>query len=137
MFQLDFDPTQLSYGELLTAIWANRRDGRAHGRQYMEAVYCADATQEACARRLGVAAPIITGAAFHLAEDDHQKYDLRRDRVLMRELAGYTPAQLVASRVGARGCATSCPDSACRARPPPTSSSSSRPDAVSLRRPHA
>lgn len=102
MFQLDFDPTQLSYGELLTTIWANRRGGRSHGRQYMEAVFCADATQEACARELGGAVPIITGAAFHLAEDYHQKYYLRRDRVLMREFADYTPAQLVASRVAAR-----------------------------------
>jgi len=68
----------------------------------MEAVFCADATQEAAARALGVRAPIITGARFYLAEDYHQKYYLQHDRVLMRELAGYSPRQLVDSTVAAR-----------------------------------
>ena len=107
MFQLDFDPTQLSYAALLDEIWANRRGGRSYGKQYMEAVFCADATQERTARDRGITAPIITGAPFHLAEDYHQKYYLRHDTALMRELAGYTPAQLVDSTVAARlnGCA--------------------------------
>jgi peptide-methionine (S)-S-oxide reductase len=102
VFQLDFDPTQISYGELLDEIWANRRGGRSLSRQYMDAVFCADAAQEAVARARGIAAPIVVGARFHLAENYHQKYYLRHDRVLMRELAGYSPQQLVASTVAAR-----------------------------------
>ena len=68
----------------------------------MEAVFCADAAQEAAARARGITAPIVTGARFTLAEDYHQKYYLRHDSLLMRELAGYTPRQLVDSTVAAR-----------------------------------
>jgi peptide-methionine (S)-S-oxide reductase len=102
VFQVDFDPARLSYEELLRQIWANRRGGRSYGRQYMEAVFCMDAEQEATARRLGISAPIVTGARFHLAEDYHQKYYLRHDRTLISELADYTPRQLVESTVAAR-----------------------------------
>jgi peptide-methionine (S)-S-oxide reductase len=102
VFQVDFDPAKLSYEELLRQIWANRRGGRSYSRQYMEAVFCTDAEQEATARRLGISAPIVTGARFHLAEDYHQKYYLRLDRALIAELADYTPRELVESTVAAR-----------------------------------
>lgn len=102
MFQVDFDPARLSYGELLRQIWANRRGGRSYSRQYMEAVFCMDAEQEATARRLGISAPIVTGARFYLAEDYHQKYYLRHDRTLIAELADYPPRELVESTVAAR-----------------------------------
>ena len=101
-FQLDFDPVLLSYAELLHEIWANRRGGRSYSPQYMEAVFCADAAQERAARERGITAPIITGARFYLAEDYHQKYYLRHDSTLMRELAGYSPRELVNSTVAAR-----------------------------------
>ena len=68
----------------------------------MEAVFCADVAQEQEARVRGITAPIITGARFFLAEDYHQKYHLRHDQLLMRELASYTPRQLVDSTVAAR-----------------------------------
>ena len=102
MFQVDFDPAKLSYEELLRQIWANRRGGRSYSRQYMEAVFCRDAEQEATARRLGIRAPIVPGARFYVAEDYHQKYYLRHDRTLMAELADYTPHELVESTVAAR-----------------------------------
>ena len=102
VFQIDFDPARLSYAELLDQIWANRRGGRSYSRQYMEAVFCANAQQEQLARARGITAPIITGARFHLAEDYHQKYYLRHDTLLMRELADYSPRQLVDSTVAAR-----------------------------------
>lgn len=102
VFQVDFDPARLSYAELLGGIVKNRRGGRAYSRQYMEAVFPADAAQERIARAGAGAVPVISGARFHLAEDYHQKYYLRRDPVLMRELASYTPAQLVESTVAAR-----------------------------------
>ena len=103
VFQIDFDPAQLSYGELLDEIWANRRGGRSYSRQYMEAVFPANAEQERVAReRVGERAPIVAGARFSLAEDYHQKYHLRHDSVLMRELADYTPRQLTDSTIAAR-----------------------------------
>lgn len=102
MFQIDYDPRILRYEELLDEIWKNRRGGRAYSRQYMQAVFCADAAQERIARDRGISAPIITGAKFYLAEDYHQKYYLRHDTVLMNELAGYSSQQLVDSTVAAR-----------------------------------
>jgi len=102
VFQVDFDPARLAYEELLRQIWANRRGGRSYSRQYMEAVFCMDAEQEATARRLGISAPIISGVRFYLAEDYHQKYYLRHDRTLIAELADYTPRELVESTVAAR-----------------------------------
>jgi len=101
-FQIDFDPTRLSYEQLVAEIWANRRGGRSYSRQYMEAVFAANAGQAAIAKARGVTAPIIEGARFWVAEDYHQKYYLRHDSTLMRELADYTPAQLRESAVAAR-----------------------------------
>jgi peptide-methionine (S)-S-oxide reductase len=102
VFQVDFDPAKLAYEELLRQIWANRRGGRSYSRQYMEAVFCSDAEQEATARRLGISVPIVSDARFYLAEDYHQKYYLRHDRTLIAELADYTPRELVESTVAAR-----------------------------------
>ncbi len=101
-FQLDYDPTVISYGELLDEVWANRRGGASWSKQYMDAVFCADATQEAEARARGVRAPIVAGSRFYLAEDYHQKYYLRHDRLLVRELAGYSAGVRLDSTVAAR-----------------------------------
>lgn len=46
--------------------------------------------------------PVIANARFYLAEDYHQKYYLRHDRVLMDELAAYSPSAFVDSTVAAR-----------------------------------
>lgn len=101
MFQLDFDPRLVSYAELVDAIWKHRRGGRDYGRhQYMEAIFATEAQADA-AHRLGKV-PVVVGAAFHLAEDYHQKYRLRRDSTLMREFADYAPRQLVDSTMAAR-----------------------------------
>ncbi len=103
VFQIDFDPSQLTYAQLLDEIWANRRGGRFYSRQYMEAIFPANAEQERVAReRVGERTPIITGARFYLAEDYHQKYHLRHDAILMRELADYSPRELTESTVAAR-----------------------------------
>ncbi len=104
VFQLDFDPSRLAYGELVAEIWKNRRGGRAFGRhQYMEAVFAESPEQARLAREIvDDRAPIIDGARFYLAEDYHQKYKLRHDAVLMRELADYTPRELVDSTIAAR-----------------------------------
>ena len=98
VFQLDFDPQVLSYEELCGSCARIARGGRAYSRQYMEVVLCADAEQEAAARRAGISVPIVRDARFYLAEDYHQKYYLRHDRTLMAELEGYTPRELVESR---------------------------------------
>ncbi|MDB4956339.1 MAG: peptide methionine sulfoxide reductase [Myxococcales bacterium] len=94
-------------------FWQSHRPDRpGHGRQYMAAVFCDSREQEAAAHetrariaeKLGrdVHTPVISGARFYLAEDYHQKYYLRHDAVLMRELAHYTLPQLIRSTVAAR-----------------------------------
>lgn len=102
VFQIDYDPTALSYPDLIDEIWKNRRGGRAYSKQYMEVVFAANAEQADIAATRGVTAPIITGASFYRAEDYHQKYYLRHDAVLMRELAAYSPSAFVDSTVAAR-----------------------------------
>jgi peptide-methionine (S)-S-oxide reductase len=68
----------------------------------MHAIFAATPEQEAIARGKDRNVPILTGARFFLAEDYHQKYYLRHDTTLMRELAGYTARELVDSTVAAR-----------------------------------
>jgi peptide-methionine (S)-S-oxide reductase len=112
-FQLDFDPSVITYQQLLDAFWAGHQPTRpSYSKQYMAAVFCESAEQERLARAardriadmLGVAiqTPVLTGARFYLAEDYHQKYYLRHDAVLMRELAAYKPSELIASTLAAR-----------------------------------
>lgn len=67
----------------------------------MEAVFPANARQGEIARARGVTS-LVEGARFYLAEDYHQKYYLRHDSTLMRELADYSPAQLRESTLAAR-----------------------------------
>jgi peptide-methionine (S)-S-oxide reductase len=45
---------------------------------------------------------ILPLGTFYQAEDYHQKYYLRSDRELMRELQGYSDQELAESRVAAR-----------------------------------
>jgi peptide-methionine (S)-S-oxide reductase len=49
-----------------------------------------------------VETPVIANARFYLAEDYHQKYYLRHDRVLMAELASYSSRAFTDSTVAAR-----------------------------------
>jgi len=104
VLQLDFDPTQLTYAALVDEIWRNRNGGRSYGgTQYREALFCATEDQAAIARaRVGDKAPVIVGAPFYRAEDYHQKYRLRREPLLLAELATYTPRELVDSTLAAR-----------------------------------
>lgn len=114
-FQLDFDPARITYAELLEAFWTGHQPTRpSYSRQYMAAVFCESAEQERLAKaardrvaeKLQIAiqtiqTPVITGARFYLAEDYHQKYYLRHDALLMRELS-LRPAELVDSTLAAR-----------------------------------
>lgn len=67
----------------------------------MEAVFPASDAQARLAKARGISS-LIEGARFYVAEDYHQKYYLRHDSTLMRELADYAPAQLRESTLAAR-----------------------------------
>ena len=106
-FALDFDPSIVSYEELLAEFWDAHRPTRApYSRQYMAAAFPSalqlDAALASRATIPSAETPVIANARFYLAEDYHQKYYLRHDRLLMAELEHYTPSAFVDSTAAAR-----------------------------------
>jgi peptide-methionine (S)-S-oxide reductase len=112
--EIDFDPTQISYGDLLDIFWTSHRPTRsAYSRQYMSAIFTHSAEQEKLAQMSKEAqiakhgqiyTEIAPATQFYLAEDYHQKYMLRQSSGLMRVYAGIFPttADLIHSTAVAR-----------------------------------
>jgi methionine-S-sulfoxide reductase len=113
--QIDFDSTQVSYGELLDLFWKTHNPcARPGSRQYMSAVFYHSEEQkqlivstrdrEAGRRGSPVTTQILPATEFWLAEDYHQKYMLRRRSNLMREFQAMYPEEkdFVASTAAAR-----------------------------------
>ncbi len=109
-FQLDYDPTRLSYETLLGWFWKDADPTeRPRNRQYMAAVFYADERQkelalETAKRALGarsepLALPILPLGTFYRAEDYHQKYYLRRYTDLMSEFSAYSEREFEDSTV--------------------------------------
>jgi peptide-methionine (S)-S-oxide reductase len=85
-----FDPTAVSYGELLETFWAihnpttRNRQGWDIGSQYRSAIFFHDAEQERLATasrdehqassRRQIVTEIVPASAFYDAEDYHQRY---------------------------------------------------------------
>lgn len=94
--QVDYDPSQISYRELLDIFW-NSHDPtrRVWSRQYMPAVFFHNEEQQRlaietrdtiAARTKGtIVTQILPVSEFYLAEEYHQKYRLRGARDLMKE----------------------------------------------------
>jgi len=113
-FQIDYDPAVISYEKLLSLFWNNRASCRAAwSRQYMSAIFYHNDEQKKLALETKKAvaatgkevhAEILPVGTFTLAEDYHQKYMLRNDRVLMREFKAMYPndADFVNSTAAAR-----------------------------------
>jgi peptide-methionine (S)-S-oxide reductase len=113
-FQVDFDPATTSYEALLEVFWRSHNPcGGAWSRQYMSAVFYHDDAQKKAAEaardkvaaaRGTVKTPILPVGTFTLAEDYHQKYELRNDELVGRELRALfaTDAEFVASTAAAR-----------------------------------
>jgi peptide-methionine (S)-S-oxide reductase len=113
--QVDYDPTVISYGELLEVFWASHDPGRpAWSRQYMNVIFyhhdeqkrlAEDSQARVAARIKGpVQTALLPATVFTLAEDYHQKYYLRQASALWREVSPRFPnlADLVNSRAAAR-----------------------------------
>lgn len=111
--QVEYDPSMLSYRDLLDLFWANHDPRNNTGkRQYRSVVLTATAaqrdaaerTRDAAADRLGtsVATDVESLNRFYLAEDYHQKYELRSTPVLGDELVARYGDELVDSTVAAR-----------------------------------
>jgi methionine-S-sulfoxide reductase len=113
--QLDFDPQQISYADLLEVFWKSHNPcDRPGSRQYMSAIFYHDEAQkkaalatrdrEAAKRRSPITTAILPAKEFYLAEDYHQKYQLRQRSDLMREFRAMFPEEkdFVASTAAAR-----------------------------------
>ena len=90
--QVDYDPTKVSYDELLKIFWNNHnpttlnRQGFDIGIQYRSAIFYHDSTQEESAKKLKesldksgkfqnpIVTEIVPAPKFYKAEDYHQKY---------------------------------------------------------------
>lgn len=100
--QIDFDPEQITYEQLLDLFWKSHNGCDQNGlRQYMSAVFYHDAGQKALAemtrdreadrRGYAITTQLLPFEQFYRAEDYHQKYELRRHRGLIREFQAMYP----------------------------------------------
>jgi peptide-methionine (S)-S-oxide reductase len=94
--QIDYDPSKISYAELLEVFWSSHDPTRAAwNRQYMSAIFFNNEEQKrlaletrdrkATAVQKKIYTEIIPFAEFYLAEDYHQKYYLQQVPELKRE----------------------------------------------------
>ncbi|OFW58170.1 MAG: hypothetical protein A2133_00675 [Actinobacteria bacterium RBG_16_64_13] len=100
--QLDFDPSKVSYEELVEKFFTFHKAAHAASTgQYRTVIFVNGAEQERIARAVmqrvqetsdgTIQTRIVSGAAFYLAEDYHQKYALQGDGVLRGEFRAMYP----------------------------------------------
>lgn len=101
--QIDFDPERLSFEELINLFWkAHDPTGPARSRQYRSLLFYDDERQKRLAtasleretaRQDGAIHTVLLPITrFYQAEDYHQKFYLRQDRILMDEFRTFYPA---------------------------------------------
>src|SRR5512139_3348159 len=98
--QIDYDPTRISYRDLLDIFWQSHTPTRrSWSRQYASIIFYQDEEQKRLAietrdreeerRGTKIHTQILPYSRFHLAEAYHQKYHLQQEGRLMRELLSY------------------------------------------------
>ena len=110
--QVEYDPDVLSYDDLLAVFWENHAWATTSKRQYRGVVLAHDDDQRAAAERTRDGLAERTGRSvetvveplsqFYLAEDYHQKYELRTLSAVADELDDIYGDALVDSTVAAR-----------------------------------
>jgi peptide-methionine (S)-S-oxide reductase len=113
--QIDYDPTQISYRELLDVFWDSHNPAvRSLSRQYMSIVFYHNDEQrrlaletrdrEAARIKGQITTEVVPFSRFYLAEDYHQKYWLRQKPEFMQEFDAIYPNSddLIASTAAAR-----------------------------------
>ncbi len=101
-FQVDYDPSVISYADLLSVFWAcHAPHVQPYSTQYKAIAFYSDdaerAQAEASKREIEQrdGQPVLTEirplSTFYRAEDYHQKYYLRGEPVLMQELRTLLP----------------------------------------------
>jgi peptide methionine sulfoxide reductase MsrA len=100
--QIDYDPARITYEKLLEVFWKHHDPTyRARRRQYMSAIFYHDEEQKRLAletmareeqrRNKKIQTEILPFGTFYLAEDYHQKYQLRQHQELMVEFKTIYP----------------------------------------------
>jgi len=100
--QIDYDPSKVTYEQLLEVFWdSHHPTAQPWSRQYMSIVFyhndeqrqMANSSKEREEARLGrnIVTELIPFSGFYLAEDYHQKYYLRQEPVLVKELSAIYP----------------------------------------------
>ena len=95
--QIDFDPAQISYQELLDVFWDSHSPyAQSFSTQYASYVFYANDAQKETAEQVKARreadigrtlyTPIVPLDTFYLAEDYHQKYNLQLNKTLLNEL---------------------------------------------------
>jgi peptide-methionine (S)-S-oxide reductase len=99
--QIEYDPTQISYQELLDVFWSTHSPtSRPWSQQYASIVFYHDEAQRELAletkvqqeaQRGTIFTQVVPAGTFYPAEDYHQKYYLRNARDLMHEFNAMYP----------------------------------------------
>lgn len=98
--QVDFDPTQITFAEIVELFWnVHNPCGGSYSRQYMAAIWYHDDHQReviqqaakriASALKTKVRTPILPLDIFYAAENYHQKYCLQQSPLMTRFRAMY------------------------------------------------
>jgi len=101
--QIDYDPTVISYEKLLDVFWdSHDPSSPSWSKQYMSVIFYHSDEQkrlagkskdhEAARIKNKIFTLILPASRFYLAEDYHQKYRLRSERDIFKELGAIYPA---------------------------------------------
>jgi len=111
--QMEYDPTQTTYQNLLEMFWANiHPTSKSYSRQYMAAIFYHNKEQEDMAKKsrdqlqvkLGQKVTTVIAAAetFYVAEGYHQKYQLQKHQDLFKSFHFTNDKEMVNSYAASR-----------------------------------
>ena len=99
--QIDFDATRIDYAALLDLFWKSHNPTASRPTQYKSVIFYhndnqrrlaeSSRQQETLRHRKPLHTEILPFTSFYRAENYHQKYYLRREKDLLRELQKYFP----------------------------------------------
>ena len=101
--QIDYDPSRISYRELLDIFWKSHAPGiRSWSLQYRAVIFyhneeqkrlaLASKEEEAAKRKETIYTEVLPFTGFTLAEDYHQKYRLQQESDLLGEFDAIYPS---------------------------------------------
>ena len=113
--QIDYDPTQISYEELLNVFWdSHTPTAPSFSQQYKSIIFYHNEEQKRLAfetkeqleseLKVRIYTELVPSGEFYLAEAYHQKYYLRQESDIMKELSAIYPSteDFIASTATAR-----------------------------------